>query len=256
MNLSAVVLTKNEEKNIDICLRSLTFCMEIIVVDDNSTDNTENSAKKYNVIFLKRPLNNNFAAQRNFGLEKATGDWVLFIDADEVITAELALEIQNTLNAPGKKNGFALKRRDFWWGKELKHGETLAARSQGFVRLVKKGCGIWSREVHEVMQVSGEVGHLKYFINHYPHPTIKCFLEKINTYTSMRAQELLKSGKTTNTFQIITYPLGKFILTYFIKLGFLDGPAGFTYAFFMSFHSFLVRAKLYQYATFNEKNSN
>jgi glycosyltransferase involved in cell wall biosynthesis len=251
MKLSAVVLARNEEKNIERCLKSLRFCDEIVIVDDNSADSTEKIAKEYKTKIYKRSLDSDFSAQRNFGMEKATGDWILFVDADEEVTVELAEEIKKNLEGD-LYNGFLIKRRDFWWGQELKYGETMKVRSKGLVRLVKKSEGKWLGTVHEVLDIVGLPGMLKNYLNHYPHPTIKDFLEEVNYYSTLRAKELLNKKVSTNAFQIIMFPLGKFILTYFFKLGFLDGPAGFAYAFFMSFHSFLVRAKLYQYSNFNE----
>jgi hypothetical protein len=104
--------------------------------------------------------------------------------------------------------------------------------------------------VHEEFKVTSyelRVTSLKGYLNHYPHPTVKEFLQEVNFYSTLRAKELFAQGKKTGIFAILFYPLGKFILTYFLKMGFLDGPPGFAYAFFMSFHSFLVRVKLYQY---------
>jgi glycosyltransferase involved in cell wall biosynthesis len=247
--ISAVILTKNEEKNIERCLNSLHFCDEIIIVDDNSTDATLELAEKYSPKVYKRALNNDFAAQRNYGLEKASGEWMLFIDADEEITTDLAIEIGNI---DATNSAYALKRKDFFWKKELKYGETSSVRNNGLIRLVKRNSGLWIRPVHEVFQTTGSIGVLSGYINHYPHQQIKDFLNEINTYSTIRAIELKDQKKTVNVISVLAYPFGKFLYVYFIKRGFLDGPAGFAYAFFMSFHSFLVRAKLYQYLTFHD----
>lgn len=250
MKISAVVLTKNEQENIERCLKSLSFCDEIIIVDDYSTDKTvEQVHKVCKVIkFVKysihqRKLNNDFAAQRNFGLSKANNDWVLFIDADEEVTSELKSEIQNS---KFEKDAYYIKRQDFFWDKELKHGEVSQIRQIGLIRLVLKDSGQWMGSVHEVFHTAKNIGQLNGFLNHFPHLTLKEFISDINHYSGIRAEELFDRGKKTNIFEIIFYPFGKFIYNYFLKLGFLDGPAGFTYAFMMSFHSFLVRAKLYQ----------
>jgi glycosyltransferase involved in cell wall biosynthesis len=251
MKLSAVVLTKNEESNLERCLRSLSFCDEIITIDDNSEDRTQEIAQKYKTTIVTRPLNNNFSEQRNFGMEHTSGDWILFVDADEEVSTELAEEIKKILTDT-TYSVFSIRRRDFWWGRELCYGETMKVRNNGLIRLVKRGSGLWKGEVHEEFKSNQPSQRLHAFLNHFPHPSIKEFLKDINFYSSLRAQELFKKNKTTSSFEIIMYPLGKFLLTYFLKRGFLDGPAGFAYAFFMSFHSFLVRAKLYQYTTFHE----
>ena len=270
MKISAVVLTKNEERNIKRCLRSLDFCDEIIIIDDYSTDDTLNQVLKIlpvgkvskgqnNKIKIYKKKLTDFAKQRNFGQRKASGDWVLFIDADEEISSELKNEILEfkSKNSDNKLSAYYIKRRDFFWKKELKHGEVKKNRTKGLIRLIKKGVGVWEGKVHEKFKLNPKnlkLKTFKNFINHYPHQTIKDFLKKINFYSSLRAKELFDLGIRPNVFQLIFYPLGKFLLTYFLYLGFLDGEAGFVYSFIMSFHSFLVRAKLFQYYAKNAKN--
>lgn len=259
MKITAVVLTKNEEKNIERCLKSLDFCEEIIVVDDYSTDNTKNEIlkiknqnDKLNIKIFEKHLNNDFAEQRNFGLSKSTNDWVLFIDADEEVTRELMNEISRVILSERSEskdlinNAFYIKRRDYFWGKELKHGEVSQVRQIGLIRLIRKDSGKWMGSVHEVFHSAKNIGQLECFLNHYPHPTLKEFINDVNYYSDIRAEELFNRGTKTNILEIIFFPFCKFIYNYFFNLGFLDGPAGFTYAFMMSFHSFLVRAKLYQ----------
>ncbi|MFA6016549.1 MAG: glycosyltransferase family 2 protein [Patescibacteria group bacterium] len=250
MKLSAVILTKNEEKNIERCLRSLDFCDEIIIVDDYSTDNTKNQISKIKkkndklkIKILENNLKNDFAQQRNFAMSKASNEWILFVDADELVTNELRFEI---LNSKFENNAYFIKRRDYFWNRELKHGEVRHVRQIGLIRLINKNYGKWMGSVHEVFHTANNIGQLNGFLNHYPHPTLKEFINDVNRYSSIRAEELFNRETKTNVFEILFFPFGKFIYNYFLNMGFLDGPAGFTYAFMMSFHSFLVRAKLYQ----------
>ena len=185
--------------------------------------------------------------QRNFGLKKARNDWVLFLDDDEEVSKELKKEI---LDLKFKADAYYLKRRDFFWGRELKYGETRKIRNKGLIRLVKKNVGKWQGKVHEEFKIASshlKIGRLKNYLNHYPHPTIKSFIEKINYYSSLRADELIQSGERFSLVKLLVYPPAKFFLNYFFYLGFLDGPEGFIYAFLMSFHSFLTRAKLYKH---------
>ena len=255
MKISAVVLTKNEEKNIERCIKSLDFCDEIIIADDYSTDNTLKKIRnlkleirnKSKIQIFKRKLNNDFAAQRNFGLSEAANELVLFVDADEEASRELKKEIVSLFHGPiVRENAFYLRRRDYFWDQELKFGEVRKVRDLGIVRLIKKSSGKWMGSVHEVFHTVENIGQLKGFLNHYPHPTLKQFINDINNYSGIRATELFNRGIKTNLLEIIFFPFGKFIYNYFFNLGFFDGPVGFTYAFMMSFHSFLVRAKLYQ----------
>ena len=241
--ISTVVLAKNEEKNVEACLRSVSWCDEIIVIDDNSNDKTTEIAKKYNAKILSHSLNGDFSAQRNFGLEKAKNDWVLFVDADEVVSQALWYEIMASVNDPsGIYSGYFIKRKDIMWGKELNFGETGDIK---LLRLAKKDAGEWEGRVHETWKIKGKTLLLQNNLTHYPHQTIKEFLKEINYYSDIRAQELFNKKIKSSWLAIIFYPKAKFILNYFIKRGFLDGLSGLVFALMMSLHSFLVRGKLW-----------
>lgn len=244
--ITGVILTKNEEKRIAKAILSLDFCREIIVIDDNSADNTKQIAVKLGAKVFQRALETDFASQRNFAIEKSKHDWILYLDADEEISHSLKNEILMAVKT-NQHDAYLIKRRDYWMGKEMKFGETGKARSSGIIRLLKKGSGLWNGNVHEIYNTSKRIGRLQNFINHYPHPAVSDFINDVNFYSTLRAKELFRHHVQVNLFQIIFYPLFKFVLTYFIYLGFLDGPQGFIYSFLMSFHSFLVRSKLYQY---------
>lgn len=258
MKISAVVITKNEKNNLFRCLKSINFCDEIIIIDDYSVDGTTEEIYKLrkklnlkNLILFRRHLNEDFSSQRNFGLEKARGEWVLFIDADEEVSFSLRKEIVDLLEkqqAVKKISAFYIKRRDFFWGKEIKFGEVWNARKNGLIRLVRKNSGQWQGKVHETFKISNlkfKTQKLKNYLNHYPHQNLREFLKEINFYSSVKAKELFNQGKKVNLLEIFLWPTAKFFVNYFLKFGFLDGVAGFVYAFFMSFHSFLIRSKLF-----------
>lgn len=247
MNISVVILTKNDEKTIENTLKSVSFADEISVIDDFSTDNTLNIAQKYKVRIFNKKLKENYSSQRNFGLEKSSGEWILFLDADEVLTPDLKVEIQKLINNKSLISTFYIKRRDIFWGRELKYGELWNIYRKGIIRLVKKDSGKWVGAVHEKFVSKYSSDRLKNYIDHYSHESLKDFIADVNSYSTIRAKELYKSGKQANIFQIFFVPFAKFKLNYIFKLGFLDGVPGFIYSFMMSFHSFLVRAKLYQY---------
>jgi glycosyltransferase involved in cell wall biosynthesis len=248
--ISVVILTKNEEENILDCLESVLWCDEIIVVDDYSTDRTIEVIKNFSsgkVKIFQHNLDNNFSNQRNFAISKASYEWILFIDADERVSTDLREEINAVIIDQSHKrdiDGFYIKRKDYIWGKILNHGETGNIK---LLRLAKKVKGKWTGEVHEIWEIKGKVAELENRLFHYPHQTISEFLREINFYTTIRATELYESGKKVSLFQIILYPKAKFFVNYFLKLGILDGLEGFVFAILMSFHSFLVRAKLWIY---------
>lgn len=242
--LSAVVLTKNEENKIAGCLKSLSFCDELIIIDDFSTDNTLLKVKKFKKIkIFSRRLMIDFAAQRNFGLNKAAGDWILFVDADETVSQNLKAEILERIKgANGKINGFYLKREDIFLGRRLKFGETDQIR---LLRLAKKNKGRWTGRVHETWKVEGRTDFLINPLLHYSHEDISSMMTKINNYSSYVAQSWKEQGRGMTFGEIILYPSAKFFLNYMLNLGFLDGSPGFIMAAMMSFHSFLARSKLY-----------
>lgn len=245
--ISAVVLAKNEEKNIVDCLERLSFCDEILVIDDNSHDRTVEIARKNGARVIVHSLNDDFSKQRNYGLKMATYDWVLFIDADERVNNNLANEIRRKI-AEGKYNAFFVKRIDTIWGKRLKYGEI---GSKWLLRLGRKDAGKWAGMVHEGWIIHGRVGELNNELDHYPHQSIEEFLKEINYYTTIRANELFKEGEKVHWYNIIFYPKAKFLINFFFKRGFLDGIQGLVFALMMSFHSFLVRGKLW---LLNQKN--
>jgi len=260
MAISAVVLTHNDEETLGRTLESLAWCDELVVVDDQSQDGTVALAQASGARVFSRPVNGDFAQQRNFGLSKACGDWVLFVDSDEVVPPTLAREIQTVIGSLSKISnftsqnrlpagqvphflaGYFLHRHDILWGRVLKHGETGRVR---LLRLARKTAGKWVRPVHEVWQVSGPVGELTNPLLHFPHPNVAQFLDDVNRYSTLNARYLFTQNIRVRWWHIAAYPTAKFFIDYVWYLGFLDGTAGAIMALMMSMHSFLTRAKLW-----------
>jgi Glycosyltransferases involved in cell wall biogenesis len=171
--LSAVVITKNEEKYIEKCLKSISFCDEIVVVDNFSTDKTVEIAKKYTKNIFERSLNDNFSEQKNFGISKSKGDWILSIDGDEEVDRDLRQEIVKVRETEKNEeyDGYLIKRQDILFGKMMKHGDS----SGWFMRLAKKSSARWVRSVHETLEVNGNVGKLKGKLIHHSHDRVSQF---------------------------------------------------------------------------------
>lgn len=239
--ITGVVLTKNEEKNIVDCLESLSFCDEVIVVDDNSIDRTQEVARLQKARVITRPLAGDFSKQRNFALSQAKNSWVLFVDADERVSEPLKEEIVRVVKNE-EVNGYFLPREDELFGRRLTHGELQGIK---LLRLGQKNKGEWIGVVHERWEIKEPTGTLKNPLVHIPHTTLSEFLSEINFYTTLRANELKKQGVTSSFLTVLLYTKGKFFQTYILKLGFLDGMPGFVLSIMMSFHSFLVRGKLW-----------
>lgn len=242
ISLSVVVLTHNDETRIVDCLECLGFADELIVVDDNSTDRTVELAKQFTSKIFTRALNGNFSNQRNFALNNVHSQWVLFVDSDELLSKNLKEEIVEAINSR-EYAGFNIKRFDYIWGRKVTHGELSRIK---LLRLAKRNEGKWHGKIHETWKVVGAIGELNNPILHVPHQNIKEFLTDIDSYSSVRAMELQENNQKTSFLGIVSYPLAKFIQNYLIRQGYKDGIPGILYAIMMSFHSFLVRAKLYQ----------
>lgn len=240
--ISAVILAHNDQDIIGRAIESVSWCGEIIVVDDESSDATVARAKKYTPTVLHRALGDNFAAQRNAGLAKAKGEWVLFLDSDEVVTDSLKQEIERVTSGNNTVNGYFLKRTDTLWGRQLRYGETSGVR---LLRLAKKGSGVWERAVHEVWNIHGATETLVSPLLHFPHPTVRQFMADVNWYSTINADMLYASKVAAPGWHVVAYPVLKFIRNYIVHLGFLDGVPGLCIAVFMSMHSFLTRGKLY-----------
>lgn len=240
--ITAIILTKNEEGKIEKCLKSLLWCSEIIIVDDYSTDHTLEIAKKYTQKIYKRKLNRDYSSQRNYALDQAKGDWVLFVDADEWVGTGLKNEIQNEIKNNKKVSGYYFKRSDYFLGRWLRYGETSDVR---LLRLAGKKSGRWTGKVHEVWEIKGETRQFSNPLFHYSHESILKFLTSINRYSDIISHEKVKNGTKVNLSDVILYPGGKFIQNYILKKGYRDGMPGLVIAVMMSFHSFLVRSKIY-----------
>jgi len=248
-NISLLLLTKNEEDNIKTNFNWLKKCPninEIVVVDDFSNDATISQLKKLatpnlKIKIFKRKLNNNFSQQRIFALSKTKNNRVFWLDADETPSPQLIKFLASYNFA--SKNSFSFKRLDFFIGHKLKHGEPGKLK---FIRFFDKRYGLFEHPVHELWISRQPIISLSLSIYHYPHKSLSAFLQKINYYSDIRAQELYSQKTKTNLLQILFYPSIKFFQNYVLKLGFLDSTPGLIMALFMSLHSFLVRAKLWQ----------
>ena len=237
MKISAILLTHNNEKTLKKAIKSLSFCDEIILVDDFSNDRTQEIARKYNVKIFKKKLDSDFSSQRNFAISKAIFDYVFFLDSDEWVSPELAKSI---LNCDFKSDAYLIERQNIFFNKNLTHGEW---GSQKIIRLVKKNSGKFVRKVHEYWQTKAKNEILKGIIYHEQRKTLSEFLSDLNIYSKLHAKELSDEHKNSNFYNILFKPVAKFISNFFIKFGYKDSTEGFIYAIFMSFHSFLSHSE-------------
>ena len=257
MTLSVVIITYNEEANLGRTLESVQSLIadgkgEIIVVDSGSTDRTVEIAKSFGAkVFVEEWKG--YAAQKNSAIDKATGDWILLLDADEEASSEMATSISKYLPIADKhreygmghvadseadpifdqaweagteypEDAFVFARRNFFLGRWIKHGGFWPDRK---VRLFRRGViRIQDRKVHETVEVQ-RAGKLNGAIIHHSYPTLSDYIEHMNRYSSLGAEMIVAKGKVQFSFvNIMLRPLATFIYNYFFRLGFLDGREG------------------------------
>jgi glycosyltransferase involved in cell wall biosynthesis len=197
---------------------------EMIVVDSGSTDRTVEIAQSYGAkVFVEKWKG--FAAQKNSAMDKASMDWVLQLDADEPLEPELSAEMENALSASSSIRGYWIPRKNFFLGRWIKHG--------GFyrdpkLRLVRRGAGRFEEYgAHPTMKVDGPTGRLSHALLHDAYPTLRGYIDHMNSYSSMGAEVAVAKGRRGFSLtNIVIRPLLTFIYNYFIRLGFLDGREG------------------------------
>lgn len=242
MKISLVMITKNEEKNIAKSLESVKGLVnEIIVVDSGSTDNTNKIAQSYGAKIFKRPFDN-FSAQKNYALSLAMNEWVLHLDADEVLSEQLKQEINKTIENT-EYDGFVLTRENFFLGRKMKHS---GLDKEDRLRLAKKSLSKYvGGIIHEELVVNGKVGKLNNVFYHYTCPNLDGYFNKFEQYTTFGALKMADKNKKAKIVDIIFRPPFEFIKRYILKLGFLDGFEGFVWAVLGSYYSFAKYIKLY-----------
>lgn len=243
--LSVVIVTLNEEERIRACLESVAWADEIVVVDSESQDKTVQVAREMTDHVLVHPWPG-FAAQKNFAVAQASGEWILSLDADETVSSALRADIERVLRNHGRAAGYALPRRNVFWGAWVRHG---GLYPDWQVRLFRAGRGTFGpRAVHESITIDGPVERLAGHLEHRSYRDVEDFLARANRYSSLAAEEWVASGRRARTSDVITRPLGRFLSMYVAKLGFLDGWRGLLlaalYAYYVAMRSAKVLEKV------------
>ena len=220
--LSVIIPTFNEEAFLEDALFSVVFADEIIVIDSFSTDATPEIAKKYATKFLQRKFDN-FSNQKNCALKEATGDWVLFLDADERVTHSLEAEIKETIKNP-KHSGYKINFPHFYMNRFLYH------HSDDVLRLVKREGAEYSGSVHEKLICKGSIGKLKNKMLHFTYKGLENYIAKKESYAWFQAQQQFDKGKKATRFHLFFKPSYRFFRSFILKGGFRDGVPGMTVA--------------------------
>lgn len=247
MTISACITAHNEELNIERTLKSLDWVNEIILVDCESIDCTVEIAKKFKCKIFSQPNDSNLNINKNYGFTNATSEWVLCLDADEVIPKTLEQEIKLLLDSLVEENGFFIKRKNNYFGRFLMYGGNYPDKQ---LRLFRKNFGKFpAKHVHERLEIKGKVGILREPFEHYPYRDIKQYVDKLNFYTTFECAFRLRNGVkfTISGFLVTLFSaFFRFLRRYYFKLGFLDGFQGFAAAFFDFVSQILIQIKLWE----------
>ena len=252
--ISAVVITKNEEKMIEGCLASLSFCNEIIVVDNGSEDKTSEIAKKMGarVFELK---NQDFSMLRNLGLSKSSGEWILYVDADERASSRLREEIQSKV-LDNKNNqeavAFKIKRKNFYFGYSKKNEWPHIERIERlFKKEFLKG---WRGKLHESPVVDGKIGELENFLTHYTHEDLASMVEKTLKWSEIEAELRFEANHPKMIWwRFPRVMISAFVNSYFKEGGWKVGTAGLVESIYQAFSIFITYARLWEMQNRKEK---
>lgn len=239
--LSVIIIARNEERDLPECLASVRgLASEVVVADSGSTDRTVDIARSAGATVIHRDWDG-YGRQKQFALDAARGPWILNIDADERVTPALADEIRAAIGEPHSEKGYAIPFRHFFLGRRLRFGRF---SPEMHVRLFLKSAARYGQaQIHEGIHVDAPIGKLTGSIDHYSYHDLNEYLEKCNRYTSMIASQRYAAGHRFRLHHHLRLP-GEFVLRYVLKLGFLDGEPGLTYALLSSYYVWLKFAKL------------
>lgn len=257
MKISAVIITYNEEQNIARCLQSVAgIADEIVVVDSLSTDGTVDIAKRYQARVISQPFRG-YIAQKNDATSLAQHDWILSLDADEVLSSELAASILKIKQTTPVADYYQCSRMANYCGAWIRHGGWYPDRK---IRLFNRSKGEWQghNNLHERWQpyeANNTAHKLKGDLLHYTFNNISEHLRQIDRFTDIMAQTLAAQGKNASMVKIIVSPVWRFINDYVLHLGFLDGYPGYLVCKYSAFATQVKYSKLKQYATAAQKKS-
>lgn len=252
--ISVVINTLNAERIFEKCLESVKDAYEIVVCDMHSEDKTIEIANKFGAKICYHERCGYVEPARNYAISQASGEWVLVLDADELVTPELWKYLVEFTKNTKNNTVLELPRETFIIGQKLR-----CMRQSKLARFFKKGCAEYSNAIHEHPHVlEGNMVHIKKsdkncHIEHYHIECIHSYIEKLNRYTDFEQDRFKAKKKKFSALMLVLRPTYEFIKCYFLKLGFLDGTAGLIMCFLNAQYKFVQLAKLYE-TQFKEKN--
>lgn len=241
--ISATIIAFNEAHNLPKCIEALSFCQEIVVIDSFSTDNTSTIAKSLGCKVIQQTFLG-FGRQKQFAVQQTTFDWVLSIDADEIVDSSLKQSIERAFINTPQVAGFEVKRDFYFMGRKLKFG---GEEGKSYLRLFNKNfASFTSDSVHEKVVSKGKIGNLNGRLQHFSYQNLEHYLSKFNRYTTEGAQLQLNKGKKITPINIVFRFPWEFFKLYVIKGLIFDGFPGFVWAFFSAAYPIAKYTKLYE----------
>lgn len=240
------MLTCDNMRTVENALRSIAWVDEIVIVDSGSVDGTLEVARRYASRVIERPWPG-FCEQYQFAAGACANEWVLFIDADEVLPDELAVEITQRLKENASRDellqtaGYIIPRQTWYIDRWIKHG---AWKSDREVRLYKRSLGEWKGGLHACVRMDGPTETLQNVYQHYTYADVADHVNTVNRYSTTGAEDMAKAGKKTSPGRAFWGGIGRFLRDYILKRGFLDGFPGLVIAVSSGYNSFLKHAKL------------
>ncbi len=239
MGISAVLITYNEELNIEACLQTVQWADELVIVDSGSIDRTLPRAQRFNAKIFHRPFTN-FSEQKNDALSHATQDWVFLIDADERMPSELAREVQKIVAGQNADAVYAVPRETYFFNHRLRFSGT---RGDFPIRLFPRDKARFEQPVHEIVVSNLPQKRLRHALYHYSTRDLKHYKEKLQRYIPLELETMARKGRRPAIFDPVLRPLAQFIWLYFFQLGILDGMTGLNFAFLSAYYTFLKYTK-------------
>ena len=228
-DVTAVIAAHNESANIEACIASVEWAREVIVVENDSLDDTIDRAKSAGATVIS-PKFTTIGASRNKGIERAKSSWIFVLDADERCTPELATEIDGIVRNPGKHSAFRVPRRSFFLGKEVRHGGWGGGNDKP-IRLFRRELRYNASLVHEHVDVTeGSIGEVRNKLLHYTYTSLDQYFEKFDRYSRWWAELNFAKGRQGTAASVLFKPPAKFVGMYFFKGGFRDGARGLVLA--------------------------
>ena len=243
LNLSVLILAKNEEANIEDCIRSVSFAGEVVVIDDFSTDRTAALARALGARVVQRALDGDWGAQQTFAIGEAQCDWIYFLDADERVSTQLSMLIRSFVAADDRRYAYANARLSYYFEQPLRHGGWFP---DYVVRLLPRAGTRVEGLVHPKICHPYEEVKLPdaAYLIHYPYRDWVHYLGKLNVYTTLAAQKAYAAGRRATCADMILHPLWASFRMYVLRRGFLDGQIGFVLTVFHYFYTMAKYVKL------------